>query len=179
MGHSISSLRRLRAISVGAEVGIHTADPHVLEIIGRLVLRPTLASADEAVLRRYVIDIHAALAEVARVLKPGGKAVYVVGENTIRGTFVRNSVIVAAVAGLSGLSLDERRVRTLPGNRRYLPPPASKRTSAALDGRMRREVVMAFSKPRYIAGQLAPWRTTATGEPKLGGTAAKEEPWNS
>jgi len=52
--------------------------------------------------------------------------VYVLGENTIRGTYIRNSRIICEIAELCGLRLKERRVRNLPANRRYLPPPQSK-----------------------------------------------------
>jgi hypothetical protein len=34
----------------------------------------------------------------------------------------------------------------LPANRRYLPPPSSTGTDAALDARMRREVILSFEK---------------------------------
>jgi hypothetical protein len=79
------------------------------------------------------------------VLVYGGRAVYVIGENTIRGTYIRNSAIVIAAAEHAGLTLTEKRVRQLPANRRYLPPPTH-HSGALLNGRMRREVVLAFTK---------------------------------
>lgn len=87
-----------------------------------------------------------AIAEAARVLSPGGKAVYVVGENTVRGTFIPNAKIVSAVAELSGLRVDGRRSRELPANRRYLPPPTTRNAPEAMGGRMRREAILSFSK---------------------------------
>lgn len=96
---------------------------------------------------RYIADMRRAMREVARVLVPGGKAVYVMGENTIRGTYIRNSRIISDIARLCGLKLKERRVRNLPANRRYLPPPSARNNSAPMDTRMRREVVLAFVKP--------------------------------
>ena len=63
-------------------------------------------------LARYIDDMRQATREVARVLAPGGKAVYVIGENTIRGTYVPNSQIISEVARLCGLSLQERCERT-------------------------------------------------------------------
>jgi DNA modification methylase len=149
MGHRISELRRLRADIVGAEMGDRAAqgDQDIRGIAAKLKLRPALAARDEAVLVRYITDMRRAVREVARVLAPGGKAVYVVGENTIRGTYIRNSLIVSAVAELAGLKCQDRRIRTLPANRRYLPPPHAGGGSAALDRRMRREVVLEFTKP--------------------------------
>jgi DNA modification methylase len=149
MGYRIPDLRALRSESVGSEMAnsASTDDPQIQGIISSLNLSPRLSAHDEAVLTRYVEDMRCAMQEVRRVLAPGGKAVYVIGENTIRGTYVRNSRIVSEVARLCGLRLKERRVRTLPANRRYLPPPSSRGKSASMDARMRREVVLAFVKP--------------------------------
>ncbi len=149
MGYRIPALRELRAESVGAEAkNSSNGDPDVEEIIAGLRLNPGLSARDKAILTRYIEDMHCAMREVARVLAPGGKAVYVVGENTIRGTFIRNSRIICELAELCGLRFKERRVRNLPANRRYLPPPSARRAPAAMDGRMRREVVLAFRKPK-------------------------------
>jgi hypothetical protein len=89
-----------------------------------------------------------AFAEVSRVLRSGGRAVYVVGDSTVRGTFISNSSIVTAAAEKHGLKLE---ARTLPANRRYLPPPKRNSCTDALDGRMRREVVLVFDKPALNA----------------------------
>jgi hypothetical protein len=86
-----------------------------------------------------------AVSEAARVLSSGGRAIYVVGENTVSGTFIPNAKIVSAVAELSGLKTDSRRARELPSNRRYLPPPM-RHSPDAMNGRMRREVILSFSK---------------------------------
>jgi DNA modification methylase len=147
MGHSISELRELRSNSVGTEAGrgaIH--DEETQKIVRELNLSPRLKSRDESILARFIGDMRRAVNEVARVLSPGGRAVYVVGENTIRGTFVRNAVAITAIADSYGLKLQERRVRILPANRRYLPPPASVSGAAPMDARMSREVILSFSK---------------------------------
>lgn len=148
MGHKIPDLRQVRTESVGTESGRGKAfeDERIRAIVGQLKLRPKLVGHHERMLCRYIDDMQNAVSEVARVLVPGGKAVYVVGENTIRGTYVRNSLIVTAVAGLNGLHLSERRTRTLPANRRYLPPPVKRDDSGTLDARMRREVVLVFTR---------------------------------
>jgi DNA modification methylase len=151
MGHSIAELRRLRSDSIGTEAGQGAApDEEVGNIIADLRLLPRLRKRDESVLVRYIGDIRKAVQEVARVLSPHGRAVYVIGENTIRGTFIQNAMIVSAIAELSGLSLQERSVRTLPANRRYLPPPSSGSNSAAMDVRIRREVILKFEKNRPV-----------------------------
>jgi hypothetical protein len=148
MGHSIDELRNTRASSVGAEVSHEDAleDESVRAVIDALRLKPKLSSRNHAILSRYVWDMRASLAEVSRVLRMGGQAVYVVGDSTVRGTFVRNSEIVRSVAELNDLTLVDRRSRSLPANRRYLPPPKKSSLPAPLDTRMRREVILTFEK---------------------------------
>ena len=148
MGYSVSELRKIRGESVGAETSSQEAMDagRVWSLIKDLRLRPKLAGRDNALLSQYVWDMGRALAEVSRVLRSGGRAVYVVGDSTVRGTFIRNSAIVAAVAQDHGLSLASRQSRSLPANRRYLPPPRKTGSDAAMNGRMRREVVMVFDK---------------------------------
>jgi hypothetical protein len=146
MGYSISGLRALRSTSIGTEAGGgESDDPDVRKILEYLNLRPVLGARHSAILGRYVKDMRKAVAEVARVLRPGGHAVYVVGENTLRGTYVRNAKIVQAVGEIAGLRLTRRTARALPANRRYMPPP-SDRSGAAMSARMRREIVLTFEK---------------------------------
>lgn len=148
MGHSIAKLRKLRSMSVGTEIGRSqdSVARDIESIISTLRLRPRLAPRNEAILRCFVADMYAALCETSRVLVPGGTAVYIVGENTIRGTYVRNAAIVTAVAELAGLQMTDRRSRMLPANRRYLPPPSRRGGAASLDARIRREVILAFRR---------------------------------
>ncbi len=149
MGYNVNQLREIRGESVGAEASSEEAleTPWVQALIKQLGLKPKLSARDTGLLARYVLDMGDALSEVSRVLRTGGRAVYVVGDSTVRGTFVRNSAIVEAVAERHGLVLHERRSRALPANRRYLPPPKRGAASASIEGRMRREVVLAFTKP--------------------------------
>ena len=149
MGYSVGDLRQIRGASVGAE----TSSEHALEaswvkaLIRQLGVRRTLSSRDLSILTRYVWDMGRALAEVSRVLRSGGRAVYVVGDCTTRGTYIRNSAIVARIAQEHGLSLVSRHSRALPANRRYLPPPKHGTASAAMDARLRREVIVELRKP--------------------------------
>jgi SAM-dependent methyltransferase len=147
MGYNLDSARLIRGASVGAEKSSEDArnSEWVKAIIQGLGLTPALSSRDNALLSQYVWDMSGALSEVARVLKPGGRAVYVVGDSTVRGTFVSNSAVVEAVAISRGLSLKSSQSRELPANRRYMPPP--KAGAAGMDARMRCEVVSVFSKP--------------------------------
>jgi SAM-dependent methyltransferase len=149
MGYNIDELRQIRGDSIGAEASFKAASDSecVTSLIRQLKLTPELSGRNHALLARYVWDMERALSETARVLRRGGRAVYVVGDSTIKGTFIRNSVIVSTVAQRHGLSLQSRHYRSLPANRRYLPPPKQGPSAATMDTRMRREVVISFTKP--------------------------------
>ena len=146
MDYKIGDLRDVRTNSVGTEAGgaLLDGDNEIRCIVDALNLQPRLAQRNERILAKYVHDMHETIFEVERVLSRGGKAVYVVGENTLRGTYIRTSVIVTKLAELAGLSLTEQRTRMLPANRRYMPPPSS--AQGAMDARMSREVVLTFVK---------------------------------
>ena len=147
MGYSTSSLRRLRSSSIGAEVGGTVAGgTENQNIMADLDLHPELNQRQQSILTRYIEDMRRVVEENARVLKTGGKAVYVVGDNTVRGTVIRNSRIIERVASAVGLYAVAKTSRDLPANRRYLPPPSEGSRSEALNGRIRREVVLTFVK---------------------------------
>lgn len=149
MGHTVGELRQIRSNSVGTEASSEQAldSAWVQKLLRQLRLKPALSARDHGLLSTYAWDMGRALSEVSRVLKCRGRAVYVVGESTCKGTFIRNSEIVAAVADLHGLTLLSRQSRALPANRRYLPPPKRGTPAAMMNGRMRREVVVEFAKP--------------------------------
>lgn len=133
MGYAVGELRRLRSTIVGTEVGMDVRDDREIQtLLADLELQPKLQGRQEAILARYINDMRCAAEEASRVLVRDGRAVYVVGENTIRGTFVRNAMIVDAVASAAGLRCTSRRSRELPPNRRYLPPPSKEREVALL-----------------------------------------------
>lgn len=147
MGHSVEKLRHLRSVSVGTEVGKNAGDDEDIgRILADLDLTPRLQNRQKSILARYIDDMRGVVRDVGRVLKRDGRVVYVVGENTLRGTFIPNSVIVEAVAQIAGFHCVDQRSRELPANRRYLPPPSTQAEPMALDGRMRREVIMTFKR---------------------------------
>jgi hypothetical protein len=148
MGYSVVQLRQLRAGSVGTEASEDYLldDPEIRKIVNALRLTPRLGSRHQRILHRYIDDMRHAIGEAGRVLSRSGTAVYVVGENTLRSTYIRTSAIVSELAELAGLTMKERHTRALPANRRYLPPPTSGHGTGAMDARMRREVVLTFAK---------------------------------
>ena len=145
MGHPISEMRHLRSTGIGTEVGKYEQDEDTKSILAEINPQPELSGRHEAILARYIDDMRQVIGETARVLVDGGQAVYVIGENTVRGTFIRNSLIIESLASGAGLHCISSHQRDLPANRRYLPPPSAR--TEALDGRMRREVVLTMQKP--------------------------------
>ena len=147
MGYSIRELRHLRSLTVGTEVGMDARDDQeIKKILSDLKLQPKLESRQEAILVRYIDDMRRAVCETSRVLADNGRAVYVIGENTIRGAFIRNATILETVASAAGLRCTGRRSRELPANRRYLPPPSKQSKTVTLGNRLRREVILTFQK---------------------------------
>jgi tRNA G10 N-methylase Trm11 len=148
MGLGVNELREVRATSVGTEVGADAkqADPEIERLIDSLKIRDSMAPRHQRILARYIGDMRDAMTQVARVLSSSGKAVYVVGENTLRGSYIRTSRIVSVLAESVGLRREQRKTRELPANRRYLPPPSALNIKGMLNARMRREVVLTFAK---------------------------------
>ena len=147
-GRTIGELRRIRAAAIGTEVGMYGSGGgtgRCDEAVLGAGLARALDGRTRAILARYVHDMRLVVGETARVLAGGGTAAYVVGENTVRGAFIPNSRIVGRLAADAGLEVVSKRSRDLPPCNRYLPPPSA-RTGAALDGRIRREVVIRMKK---------------------------------
>ena len=90
--------------------------------------------------------MRAVLSETKRVLRPGKKAVFVVGNCSLRDVFIRNSKCIEGLAGELGMVVSKIRSRPLPENRRYLPPPESVNAGTALKKRMRNEVILTLLK---------------------------------
>jgi hypothetical protein len=141
MGYTISQIRQLRRAAVGAEVG-SSSPPWVSSLLAACGIADELPPRLRAILARYVMDMHLALSEASRVLAPRGRAVYVLGESTLRGVFVPTARIVSEIAKSVGLCLSSSDVRSLPENHRYLPPPSHGK--GMMNRRLRTEVVLTF-----------------------------------
>ena len=145
MGHSISEIRALRSSNIGTEVSTEpTSNEAIQEAMKAMGNIGSLDNRRLGMVRRYVRDMGKVMEECARVLKRGGRAVFVVGDSAIRGVFVRNSGALIRLADSSGLSLVSRNTRPIEAKRRYLPPPESERAGGKMRGRMREEVILEF-----------------------------------
>ena len=72
---------------------------------------------------------------------------YVVGDCTTKGVFVRNSETIKKLSEHHGLELILQEERSLPENRRYLPPPSNNSAGNQLQARMRKEIIITMRKP--------------------------------
>ncbi len=138
LGYRISELRRVRSDSIGAERG-----PDEFAVISDTIVRSIgdvrrLPRRYQRMIDRYVIDIGLMLKEAARVLKPGCRAKFIVGNSCLKGVFIKNSDAVEAAGQIAGLNVVEKIERELPLRSRYLPVPAH----GALGKRMRTETII-------------------------------------
>lgn len=143
MGHWIASLRAIRGDSIGSYAA-GSCSPKLLELVERECEWHRLSSRAQGVVRRYVADTQRNLISVKRALASGGRAVYVVGENTVEDVFIPTGSIVRSIAKSVGLKALRGRVRDLPASRRYMPPPTGR--GGDLDVRMNQEVIVNLRK---------------------------------
>jgi SAM-dependent methyltransferase len=144
----VRALRDVRAENIGTEVSadIKIEDKKIAAAMERMGDLKNLPLRQRRCLGRYVADMDRTIAEIHRVLVPGGRAVLVVGDCTMRGVYVRNSGALAYLGEQHGFQVGKMRRRKLPPNRRYLPPPSSAGSGAALQNRMRTEVLLDLAK---------------------------------
>jgi len=146
-GTDLDKLREIRSSNVGAERKadlLESERPFVEEVLGSLKISGKMSDRQTGFIKRYISDMEKILSEVARVLKKHGKAVIVIGNNSRQGNYVRNDSILIACAKKRGLDVVNKRIRKIPQNRRYLPPPSS-REQSELRKRMRQEVILTFA----------------------------------
>lgn len=143
LGHNLGSLRSVRSNSIGAERGpdpIKSAQHNeaIQQAMGQL---QDLPRRHTLMVSRYAEDLKQMMSETKRVLNREGRAIFVVGNSCLKGTFIRNSDGVAKAGELVGLQLVKETERDLPAGR-YLPMP--KGSEDPLGKRMRTETILTF-----------------------------------
>lgn len=147
LGYRLGELRAIRAGNIGSERAPTAGgeSPQAATITaaadGLAALPPRL----RRMVDRYALDLAATLAELHRVVRPGGRAVCVVGNSCLHDVFIENDRLVTAAAERAGFRFTGWHVRELPPARRYLPPPT--RGASTLTRRMRTESVLTFLRP--------------------------------
>lgn len=148
-GYRISELRKIRADAVGAS---RAPNPQMdLKTARKLVEScqeiDSLPNNKQSMILRYACDVDAFLKEAARVLRPRGTAVYVVGNSCINNIYIDNASIVINAAHQHGLRLVDRYERELLATKRYMPPP-DKSSTAPINQRMGIECILTFRKAK-------------------------------
>ncbi len=147
MGYSLNKLRSIRSNNVGAEkIATANESAYITQALKTMGKTDRLSDRVNGMLVRYIQDMNSALSEISRVLMEGGQAVLVVGDSTIRDTFIKNSNLVKFLGRKHDLDILSTRHRPLPENRRYLPPPTSNGAGSQLQNRMREEVIVKFER---------------------------------
>lgn len=148
MGYTIGELRSIRTGNVGTEVSIALArkDSFIKKAMQRMGKVSKLSARHRGMIAQYIVDMDLVLRQIDRVLVEQGRAVLVVGDCTIKGTFVKNSKAIEYLGTRQGLKLVSVRRRKLPASRRYLPPPNTAESGVQLQKRMLEEVIIAFRK---------------------------------
>ena len=145
MGHNMHELREIRSGNIGTEAGemrgSDSAEERIMMAMGNM---DALERRYVGMIRRYVRDMDVVMSECARVLKRDGSAIFVVGDSSIRGVFVKNSEGLKRLAKKNGLVLRSRKSRPIEINRRYLPPPNSPKAGKEMGARMREEVILEY-----------------------------------
>lgn len=146
-GHRLSELRTIRADSIGTERAPENESNRALigDVFERIEVRGDFPRRERRILERYVLDLHALLSEIHRVLRPGGSAVFVVGNSCIRDVYIKNSRIIATILAHLGFQHRSHYSRALPSARRYLPPPIPGAASD-LTRRMHREIILRYTR---------------------------------
>jgi DNA modification methylase len=145
LGYSLPALRAVRGESIGTEVSRDADTLAVAEVVQGAGPLHKLPPRERGMVHRYASDIEIMLKEIARALKPGGKAVLVVGDSRLKGVAISNAQINVNAAKRVGLRHRHSRVRALPQASRYLPMPARGK-GRTLAKRMRTETVLSFTK---------------------------------
>jgi DNA modification methylase len=147
LGHSISALSSINTKAVGSrKLALKEDNLSLIEqIVSKMGNIELLSNSQQGMIKQYVLDMSAIVEESYRVLRTGGRAIFVIGDSCLRGVPVMNSEALKAISRAVGFKLKKKHIRELEPNRRYLPPP-SKKGESDLEKRMRFEHVITFVK---------------------------------
>jgi DNA modification methylase len=147
MKNSIGKLRKLRATNIGAESkGLAPKESHIMNALVDAGNMERLPSRERGFLVRYALDMDSVCCEIARVIKPGGNAIFVTGDSTLKGIFIKNSQLIRRLSEYHGLEVEAIEERILPEKHRYLPPPSNTGAGKQLRMRMHKEVILTMRK---------------------------------
>lgn len=154
LGDPIPSLTDLRAQYIGSESTGKRAEQSVSAELPAPVqaVVDDLAEKDaprSRVLRRYFVDMHAAIGEMTRVLRPGAAAVIVVGPSVMRGILIPTHQCLADIATAVGLDVVDVAPRNLDRDRRMMPARRGSQAETASGIELRQYT-------EYVIGAVTP-----------------------
>jgi len=97
-------------------------------------------------IRRYIFDLHASLTESFRVLKPGGRALYVMGPSIFSRREYDAANVLGDIARTVGFHLIGHGRRNISELRRSLPPPRRSGQSVGINKRITCEFYIVLAK---------------------------------
>lgn len=144
--YTLCDLREMRAKSIGLQKNPDAENPDLLKQLLRGVIGTgTLPRNKHRHLNKYAYDCCQMVMEANRVLKRRRKATVVIADAFSSGVFINNTRLIKNAAENCGLQLLNEAERSIPANKRYLPPPEYL-TNSDLDKRMKTEAVLTFIK---------------------------------
>ena len=144
LGYTASSLREIRSVSIGTQRGLEMGNEARRREIAEVAGAHELDGRALRVLERFAVDMKRMFRRARRMLRPGGSLVVVIGDSTVRGIHVDNAAILVGAAATVGLTERNRYTRTIPADRRYMPPPGSS-DGSAMSKRLSVETVSTFA----------------------------------
>lgn len=149
LGYKIGHLAVIRGGSVGAEKAPNISSNIQLAKIITVKMGEmyNLPQNKINMIYRYALDMNNIFKETSRVLKDNCNATFVIGNSSLKGIYIENTLIAEESAKRNGLQLIEKQEREIPQNKRYLPPP-SDLSSSNFNLRMKTESVITFKKIR-------------------------------
>ena len=151
-GWKIADLTNIRARYIGHDAASRIAYDDLPDQCEKTLAR--LAERDArkaATLRRYFGEMAAVIAEMRRVLKPHGAAVFVVGTSNLRGIDVETHRGLAAIGESAGLDLAGIGERRLDRDKRMMPARWGARRHSQIEERMHGEYVIGLVNRQYPA----------------------------
>lgn len=145
-GYRLEQLREIRSGSIGAEKGLGAERIH--PVLRQLVDMNVVDPKRRPMMRRYLHDLHLVSREINRVLRPGGRALIVLGPSILSRRDYDGAAVVIEIAKLSGLEFLATGRRNLNAQNRSLPPPNRNARNQSIHRRMTCELYVSLRKPR-------------------------------
>lgn len=154
MGYSLSQVRAIEHRSRELNYDDVVGEVSLLAI--GVSEETQVATSVLKLVKRYVFNMLSVIREIGRVLVPGGKAIFVLGNPTIKEQLIDTTIIFETLGSRCGLILSGKKGRLIPENRRYLPPPSYVSTHSPLRKRLSEETIITFRKSEAATRTVGP-----------------------